>query len=94
MESQLKLYKERFDEFQDTIVKSSGAFDNIRQEIGKIDVKINQLDEENQRMHAECTTMDVQVLDYVTEQQSLRNELTEVQKTTEGLKKLSKDLQE
>jgi hypothetical protein len=38
--------------------------------------------------------MDVQVLDYVTEQQSLRNELTEVQRTTEGLKKLCKDLQE
>ncbi|XP_024515052.1 beta-taxilin isoform X1 [Selaginella moellendorffii] len=85
LRSQLALYGDKFEQFQDTLTKSNEVFASFKQEMEKMSKTIRTLEKENLSLKKKCQQCDVSLIELLDERGSLKKQL---ETTTNQKKKL------
>ncbi|KAE8713908.1 hypothetical protein F3Y22_tig00110204pilonHSYRG00226 [Hibiscus syriacus] len=90
---QLTADGEKFQQFQDALVKSNEMFETFKQEIEKMTKSIKQLKKENLFLKSKCDKSDVTLIELVEERERLRKQLEKTKNQKEKLESLCRSLQ-
>ncbi|KAK8487701.1 hypothetical protein V6N11_012756 [Hibiscus sabdariffa] len=90
---QLTADGEKFQQFQDALVKSNEVFETFKQEIEKMAKSIKELKKENVFLKSKCDKSDVTLIELVEERERLRKQLEKTKNQKEKLESLCRSLQ-
>ncbi|KAJ4720833.1 Alpha-taxilin [Melia azedarach] len=90
---QLTADGEKFQQFQDALLKSNEVFETFRQEIEKMAKSIKELKKENVFLKSKCEKSDVTLIELVEERERLKKQLEKSKNQKEKLESLCRSLQ-
>ncbi|XP_068330206.1 uncharacterized protein [Pyrus communis] len=90
---QLTADGEKFQQFQDALLKSNEVFETFKQEIEKMAKSIKELKKENLFLKSKCEKTDVTLIELVDERERLKKQLEETKNQKEKLESLCRSLQ-
>ncbi|XP_052185603.1 uncharacterized protein LOC127797106 [Diospyros lotus] len=90
---QLAADAEKFQHFQDALVKSNEVFQTFRQEIDKMGKSMKELKKENSFLKSKCEKSDVTLIELVEERERLKKQLEKSKNQKERLESLCRSLQ-
>ncbi|KAE8682059.1 beta-taxilin-like isoform X2 [Hibiscus syriacus] len=90
---QLTADGEKFQQFQDALVKSNEVFETFKQEIEKMTKSIKELKKENLFLKSKCDKSDATLIELVEERERLRKQLEKTKNQKEKLESLCRSLQ-
>ncbi|KAL5569271.1 hypothetical protein UlMin_025846, partial [Ulmus minor] len=93
LRQQLTTDGEKFQQFQDSLLKSNQAFETFKQEIQKMAKSLKELKKENSFLKSKCDKTDVTLIELVDERQQLRKQLEKTKNQKEKLESLCRSLQ-
>ncbi|KAM5556081.1 hypothetical protein ABKV19_023795 [Rosa sericea] len=90
---QLTADGEKFQQFQDALLKSNEVFETFKQEIEKMAKSIKDLKKENVFLKSKCDKTDVTLIELVDERERLKKQLEKTKNQKEKLESLCRSLQ-
>ncbi|XP_028082606.1 beta-taxilin-like isoform X1 [Camellia sinensis] len=90
---QLTADGEKFQQFQDALVKSNEVFETFKQEIEKMAKSIKQLKKENAFLKSKSEKSDITLIELVEEREHLKKQLEKTKNQKEKLESLCRSLQ-
>ncbi|KAL7228717.1 hypothetical protein ACSBR2_007421 [Camellia fascicularis] len=90
---QLTADGEKFQQFQDALVKSNEVFETFKQEIDKMAKSIKELKKENTFLKSKCEKSDITLVELVEEREHLKKQLVKTRNQKEKLESLCRSLQ-
>ncbi|XP_034204203.1 alpha-taxilin isoform X4 [Prunus dulcis] len=90
---QLTADGEKFQQFQDALLKSNEVFETFKQEIEKMAKSIKELKKENLFLKSKCEKTDVTLIELVDERERLKKQLEKTKNQKEKLESLCRSLQ-
>ncbi|XP_050250186.1 uncharacterized protein LOC126697298 isoform X2 [Quercus robur] len=90
---QLTADGEKFQQFQDALLKSNEVFETFKQEIEKMAKSIKELKKENSFLKSKCEKTDVTLIELVDERERLKKQLEKTKNQKEKLESLCRSLQ-
>ncbi|XP_075671198.1 uncharacterized protein LOC142640811 isoform X1 [Castanea sativa] len=90
---QLTADGEKFQQFQDALLKSNEVFETFKQEIEKMAKSIKELKKENSFLKSKCEKSDVTLIELVDERERLKKQLEKTKNQKEKLESLCRSLQ-
>ncbi|XP_068668323.1 uncharacterized protein [Aristolochia californica] len=90
---QLAADGEKFQQFQDALLKSNEVFETFKQEMEKMAKSIKELKKENSFLKSKCEKSDVTLIELVDEREYLKKQLDKVKNQKEKLESLCRSLQ-
>lgn len=90
---QLTADGEKFQQFQDALLKSNEVFETFKQEIQKMTKSIKELKKENSFLKSKSEKSDVTLIELVDEREQLKKQLAKTKKQKEKLESLCRSLQ-
>ncbi|KAJ7975093.1 alpha-taxilin [Quillaja saponaria] len=90
---QLTADGEKFQQFQDALLKSNEVFETFKQEIEKMAKSVKELKKENQFLKSKCDKSDVTLIELVDERERLKKQLKKIKNQKEKLESLCRLLQ-
>ncbi|KAK3232385.1 hypothetical protein Dsin_004266 [Dipteronia sinensis] len=90
---QLTADGEKFQQFQDALLKSNEVFETFKQEIEKMTKSIKELKKENVFLKSKCDKSDVTLIELVEERERLKKQLEKSKNQKEKLESLCRSLQ-
>ncbi|XP_047327588.1 beta-taxilin-like isoform X2 [Impatiens glandulifera] len=90
---QLTADGEKFQQFQDTLVKSNEIFETFKQEIEKMKKSIKELKKENSFLKSKCEKSDYTLVQLVEEREFQKKQLEKTRNQKEALESLCRSLQ-
>lgn len=90
---QLTADGEKFQQFQDALLKSNEVFETFKQEIEKMAKSIKDLKKENIFLKSKCDKSDVTLIELVEEREHLKKQLEKTKNQKEKLESLCRSLQ-
>ncbi|CAM8898687.1 unnamed protein product [Rhodiola kirilowii] len=90
---QLTADNEKFQQFQDALVKSNEVFETFKQEIEKMGKSIKDLRKENTFLKGKCEKTDVTLIQLVEERERMKKQLEKAKNQKEKLESLCRTLQ-
>ncbi|XP_007009776.2 PREDICTED: beta-taxilin isoform X1 [Theobroma cacao] len=90
---QLTADGEKFQQFQDALLKSNEVFETFKQEIEKMAKSIKELKKENVFLKSKCDKSDVTLIELVEERERLKKQLEKTKNQKEKLESLCRSLQ-
>ncbi|XP_020526722.1 protein Daple isoform X2 [Amborella trichopoda] len=90
---QLTTDGEKFQQFQEALVKSNDVFESFKREMEKMAKSIKQLKKENTFLKSKCEKSDISLIELVEERESLKKQLEKVKCQKEKLESLCRSLQ-
>ncbi|GKU91750.1 hypothetical protein SLEP1_g5575 [Rubroshorea leprosula] len=93
LRSQLTADGEKFQQFQDALLKSNEVFETFKQEIEKMTKSIKELKKENAFLKSKCEKSDVTLIELVEERERLKKQLEKTKNQKEKLESLCRSLQ-
>lgn len=90
---QLTADGEKFQQFQDALLKSNEVFETFKQEIEKMAKSIKELKKENVFLKSKCDKTDVTLIELVDERERLKKQLEKTKNQKEKLESLCRSLQ-
>ncbi|XP_022765347.1 beta-taxilin-like isoform X2 [Durio zibethinus] len=90
---QLTADGEKFQHFQDALLKSNEVFETFKQEIEKTAKSIKELKKENGFLKSKCDKSDVTLIELVEERERLKKQLEKTKNQKEKLESLCRSLQ-
>ncbi|XP_044509256.1 beta-taxilin isoform X2 [Mangifera indica] len=90
---QLTADGEKFQQFQDALLKSNEVFETFKQEIEKMAKSIKELKKENVFLKSKCEKSDVTLIELVEERERLKKQLEKSKNQKEKLESLCRSLQ-
>lgn len=90
---QLTADGEKFQQFQDALVKSNEVFETFKQEIEKMGKSVKELKKENTFLKSKCEKSDVTLIELVEEREHLKKQLEKTKNQKEKLESLCRSLQ-
>jgi len=88
LRGQLSLYAEKFEQFQETLMKSNDVFNTFKLEMERMSRTIKKSEKENVELKKKCDQTDIALIDLAEERNLLRKQL----ETTKVQKKKLEDL--
>ncbi|XP_062156824.1 uncharacterized protein LOC133864490 [Alnus glutinosa] len=89
---QLTADGEKFQQFQDALLKSNEVFETFKQEIEKMAKSIKELKKENSFLKSKCEKSDVTLIELVDEREHLKKQLEKTKNQKEKLESLCRSL--
>lgn len=93
MRLQLTADGEKFQQFQDALLKSNEVFETFKQEIEKMAKSIKELKKENVFLKSKCEKSDVTLIELVEERERLKKQLEKSKNQKDKLESLCRSLQ-
>ncbi|CAK9880679.1 unnamed protein product [Sphagnum jensenii] len=93
LRSQLGLYGDKFEQFQDTLTKSNDVFATFKKEMEKMSKTIKKLEKENFSLKKKCEKSDVTIIELLDERASLKKQAETSRNQKEKLEALCRSLQ-
>eukprot|EP00850_Spirogloea_muscicola_P007320 SM000036S13364 [mRNA] locus=s36:878553:881510:+ [translate_table: standard] len=93
LRSQLAMYGDKFEQFQDTLTKSNEVFSTFKKEMEKMSKTIKKLEKENGSLKAKCEKSDVSIIELLDERSATKKQLETVRTQKERLEALCRSLQ-
>ncbi|KAE8669212.1 glutathione S-transferase DHAR2-like [Hibiscus syriacus] len=93
LRTQLTADGEKFQQFQDALIKSNEVFETFKQEIEKMGKSIKELKKENVFLKSKCDKSDVTLIELVEERELLKKQLDKTRNQKEKLESLCRSLQ-
>ncbi|GMI80627.1 hypothetical protein like AT5G50840 [Hibiscus trionum] len=93
LRTQLTADGEKFQQFQDALLKSNEVFETFKQEIDKMGKSIKELKKENVFLKSKCDKSDVTLIELVEERELLKKQLEKTKNQKEKLESLCRSLQ-
>ncbi|XWS66137.1 hypothetical protein CRYUN_Cryun05aG0174200 [Craigia yunnanensis] len=90
---QLTTDGEKFQQFQDALLKSNEVFETFKQEIEKMAKSMKELKKENVFLKSKCDKSDVTLIELVEERERLKKQLEKTKNQKEKLESLCRSLQ-
>ncbi|KAM1162053.1 hypothetical protein ACFX1Q_001880 [Malus domestica] len=90
---QLTADGEKFQQFQEALLKSNEVFETFKQEIEKMAKSIKELKKENLFLKSKCEKTDVTLIELVDERERLKKQLEKTKNQKEKLESLCRSLQ-
>ncbi|CAI9772248.1 unnamed protein product [Fraxinus pennsylvanica] len=90
---QLTADGEKFQQFQDALLKSNEVFETFKQEIEKMAKSIKELKKENTFLKSKCDKTDVTLIELADERERLKKQLEKTRNQKEKLESLCRSLQ-
>ncbi|XP_022134079.1 beta-taxilin isoform X2 [Momordica charantia] len=90
---QLTADGEKFQQFQDALLKSNEVFETFKQEIDKMTKSIKELKKENSFLKSKCEKSDVTLIELLDERERLKKQLEKTKNQKEKLESLCRSLQ-
>ncbi|OVA00030.1 Taxilin family [Macleaya cordata] len=90
---QLAADGEKFQQFQDALLKSNEVFETFKQEIEKMAKSIKELKKENIFLKSKCEKTDVTLIELVGEREHMKKQLEKMKNQKEKLESLCRSLQ-
>ncbi|KAB1218054.1 Alpha-taxilin [Morella rubra] len=90
---QLTADGEKFQQFQDALLKSNEVFETFKQEIEKMAKSIKELKKENSFLKSKCEKSDITLIELVDERERLKKQLEKTKNQKEKLESLCRSLQ-
>ncbi|OMO71567.1 Taxilin family [Corchorus capsularis] len=90
---QLTADGEKFQQFQDALLKSNEVFETFKQEIEKMAKSIKELKKENVFLKSKCDKSDVTLIELVEERERMKKQLEKTKNQKEKLESLCRSLQ-
>ncbi|KAJ0101563.1 hypothetical protein Patl1_06150 [Pistacia atlantica] len=90
---QLTADGEKFQQFQDALLKSNEVFETFKQEIEKMAKSIKELKKENVFLKSKCEKSDVTLIELVEERERMKKQLEKSKNQKEKLESLCRSLQ-
>ncbi|KAI3983412.1 hypothetical protein MKX01_013479 [Papaver californicum] len=90
---QLSADGEKFQQFQDALLKSNEVFETFKQEIEKMAKSIKELKKENIFLKSKCEKTDVTLIELVGERENMKKQLEKLKNQKEKLESLCRSLQ-
>ncbi|KAM7499167.1 hypothetical protein LguiA_023581 [Lonicera macranthoides] len=90
---QLTADGEKFQQFQDALLKSNEVFETFKQEIEKMAKSIKELKKENSFLKGKSEKSDITLIELVEEREHLKKQLEKTKKQKEKLESLCRSLQ-
>ncbi|XAR52389.1 hypothetical protein NMG60_11020442 [Bertholletia excelsa] len=90
---QLAADGEKFQQFQDALVKSNEVFETFKQETEKMAKSIRELRKENSFLKSKCEKSDITLIELVEERERLKKQLKKIKNQKEILESLCRSLQ-
>ncbi|KAI3886786.1 hypothetical protein MKW92_045418 [Papaver armeniacum] len=90
---QLSADGEKFQQFQDALLKSNEVFETFKQEIEKMAKSIKELKKENIFLKSKCEKTDVTLIELVGEREHMKKQLEKLKNQKEKLESLCRSLQ-
>lgn len=90
---QLTADGEKFQQFQDALLKSNEVFETFKQEIEKMTKSIKELKKENSFLKSKCEKSDVTLIELLDEREGLKKQLEKTKNQKEKLESLCRSLQ-
>ncbi|KAK4366585.1 hypothetical protein RND71_014465 [Anisodus tanguticus] len=90
---QLTADGEKFQEFQEALLKSNGVFETFKQDIEKMAKSIKELKKENAFLKGKCDKSDVTLIELAEEREFLKKQLEKTRNQKEKLEALCRSLQ-
>lgn len=90
---QLTADGEKFQQFQDALVKSNEVFETFKKEIEKMTKSIKELKKENSFLKSKCEKSDVTLIELLDEREGLKKQLERTKNQKEKLESLCRSLQ-
>ncbi|GAV73490.1 Taxilin domain-containing protein [Cephalotus follicularis] len=90
---QLTADGEKFQQFQDALVKSNEVFETFKQEIEKMAKSIKELKTENSFLKSKCEKSDVTLIELVEERERMKKQLEKTKNQKDKLESLCRSLQ-
>ncbi|KAG9453384.1 hypothetical protein H6P81_006288 [Aristolochia fimbriata] len=84
---------EKFQQFQDALLKSNEVFETFKQEMEKMAKSIKEFKKENTFLKSKCEKSDVTLIELVEEREHLKKQLDKVKHQKEKLESLCRSLQ-
>ncbi|KAG6665662.1 hypothetical protein CIPAW_02G175500 [Carya illinoinensis] len=93
LRSQLTADGEKFQQFQDALLKSNEVFETFKQEIEKMEKSIKELSKENSFLKSKSEKSDVILTELVDERERMKQQLEKTKNQKEKLESLCRSLQ-
>ncbi|CAM6102360.1 unnamed protein product [Calypogeia fissa] len=93
LRSQLALYGDKFEQFQDTLTKSNEVFATFKIELEKMSKTVKKLEKENASLKKKCEKSDVSIIELLEERDVLKKLLSTTKNQKEKLEALCRSLQ-
>ncbi|KAK8671642.1 hypothetical protein V6N13_038232 [Hibiscus sabdariffa] len=93
LRTQLTADGEKFQQFQDALLKSNEVFETFKQDIDKMGKSIKELKKENVFLKTKCDKSDVTLIELVEERELLKKQLEKTKNQKEKLESLCRSLQ-
>jgi chromosome segregation ATPase len=93
LRNQLSIYAEKFEQFQETLVKSNDVFSTFKSEMERMTKQIKRLEKENGSLKKKSEQSDVTLIELVEERNSLRKQLDTARTQKQKLEGLCRALQ-
>ncbi|KAA8534339.1 hypothetical protein F0562_031834 [Nyssa sinensis] len=90
---QLTADGEKFQQFQDALMKSNEVFETFKQEIEKLAKSIKELKKENNFLKSKSEKSDIALIELVEEREHLKKQLERTRNQKEKLESLCRSLQ-
>ncbi|GLT66850.1 hypothetical protein SLA2020_391940 [Shorea laevis] len=90
---QLTADGEKFQQFQDALLKSNEVFETFKQEIEKMTKSIKELKKENEFLKSKCEKSDFTLIELVEEREKSKKQLEKIKNQKEKLESLCRTLQ-
>ncbi|GER28834.1 taxilin [Striga asiatica] len=90
---QLTADGEKFQQFQEALMKSNEVFETFKQEIEKMAKSIKELKKENNLLKGKCEKTDVTIIELANERELLKKQLEKTRNQKEKLESLCRSLQ-
>ncbi|XP_039132402.1 alpha-taxilin [Dioscorea cayenensis subsp. rotundata] len=94
LRSQLAADGEKFQQFQDALLKSNEVFETFKQEMEKMGKLIKELKKENQFLKSKCERSDVAIVKLIEERELMKMQIEKVKNQKDKLESLCRTLQE
>eukprot|EP00741_Cyanophora_paradoxa_P017349 tig00020961_g16759.t1 len=94
LRSQLQMYGEKFEQFQETLTKSNEVFNTFKKEMEKMSKTIKQLEKENTSLKDKCQKSDITIIEMIEEKTSSQKKFETLKAQKEKLEGLCRTLQE
>eukprot|EP00742_Colponemidia_sp_Colp-10_P006851 GILJ01007343.1.p1 GENE.GILJ01007343.1~~GILJ01007343.1.p1 ORF type:complete len:394 (+),score=98.93 GILJ01007343.1:36-1217(+) len=93
LRTQLALYADKFEQFQDTLTKSNEVFTTFKKEMEKMSKTIKKLEKENSQLRKKCESTDVTLIEMLEERNTTRKQMDAFKVQKERLEALCRTLQ-
>ncbi|XP_022892897.1 beta-taxilin isoform X4 [Olea europaea var. sylvestris] len=90
---QLTADGEKFQQFQEALLKSNEVFETFKQEIEKMSKSMKDLKKENTFLKSKCDKTDVTLIEFANERERLKKQLEKTRNQKEKLESLCRSLQ-